>query len=427
MSDPLETIQLQQISTELKDGTHGTHQRVNVGIPFLSAKNIGKNGQINWSQEDDRISLREFELIHSNFSLVPGDLLLTIVGSLGRAAVYRGERVTFQRSVAYIRPNPTLVSSAFLHQAFRHPSFQRQLISRSNATAQAGLYLGELAKTEVPLFRLEEQQKIAQILDTLDTQIQKTEALIAKLEIIKEGLLNDLLTRGIDQTGQLRPTPEQAPELYKESALGLIPKEWAISNLQKSCSEIIDCPHSTPDFQDYGVLVARTSNIKGGVFEAANASKVSEKEYLHRIARLEPKAGDLILTREAPVGEAFVIPTGMKICLGQRVMLLRPDRNKMLGEFLLAQIYSGKLRDRIQILTAGTTNPHLNVSEVSFFTVPLPELSEQKAILRRVMALEVRLDREKKKSIKATKIKSGLMDDLLTGHVSVTALLNETV
>ena len=323
-----------------------------------------------------------------------------------------------------IKTKTKAVSMEFLAHALRNLN----LASIATKTAQPLLTQSQLKKQLLHLpENTREQERIAEILDTLDTQIQKTEALIAKLEKIKEGLLHDLLTQGIDQNGQLRPTPEQAPELYKDSALGLIPKEWAISNLQKSCSEIIDCPHSTPDFRDYGVLVARTSNIKGGVFEAANASKVSEKEYLHRIARLEPKAGDLILTREAPVGEAFVIPTGMKICLGQRVMLLRPDRNKMLGEFLLAQIYSGKLRDRIQILTAGTTNPHLNVSEVSFFTVPIPELSEQKAILRRVMALEIRLAKEKKKSIKTTKIKNGLMDDLLTGHVRVTALLNEAV
>jgi len=71
-----------------------------------------------------------------------------------------------------------------------------------------------------------EQVKIGKVLDTLDTQIQKTEALIAKLEKVKEGLLHDLLTRGIDENGQLRTPPEQSPELYKDSPLGLIPRSW---------------------------------------------------------------------------------------------------------------------------------------------------------------------------------------------------------
>ncbi len=426
MSKPIFcNIDLASVTLAIKDGTHGTHMRVKQGVPLLSAKNISASGIIEWNETDDRISLSEYRQIHKFFQLQKGDLLLTIVGSLGRRAIYKGEFVTFQRSVAYIRPNTNKVSERFLFHWFWHESFYQDLICRSNATAQAGLYLGELAKTNVPDCPRQEQDTIADILDTLDTTIRQTEAIIAKLQQVKQGLLHDLLTRGIDANSQLRPPVEQAPHLYKESPLGWIPREWEVKDLSTTCEYIVDCPHSTPNFRDDGVLVARTMHIKEGEFYITEASKVSEKEYLKRIARLKPTAGDVVFTREAPVGEAFVIPIGMNICLGQRVMLLRPRYGVLQSDFLLAQIYSGAVKERIATLTAGTTNPHLNVSEVKIFEIPLPPYEEQEAISANIEGISRRQRREHSKLEKLTKAKSALMDDLLTGRVRVTALLSK--
>jgi type I restriction enzyme S subunit len=279
---------------------------------------------------------------------------------------------------------------------------------------------------QVDDFATGEQTQIAQILDTLDTAIHETEAIIAKLKAVKQGLMHDLLTRGIDANGEPRPPQAEAPHLYKESALGWIPKEWEIESVAKACSDVVDCPHSTPNFEDQGVLVARTMNIKDGLFLDGLASRVSERQYRERIARLEPQAGDVIFTREAPVGEAFVIPSGLKICLGQRVMLLRPKDRRMIGEYLLAQIYSGTVKDRIAALTSGTTNPHLNVAEVKDFEIPLPPFVEQQGIAERLRGLESRLQSEARDQQKLELLKSGLMDDLLTGRVRVTPLLDAT-
>ena len=272
---------------------------------------------------------------------------------------------------------------------------------------------------------IEEQRRISSIRDTLDTTIRQTEAIIAKLKQVKQGLLHDLLTRGIDANGELRPPQSEAPHLYKASPLGWIPCEWAASSLDSACADVVDCPHSTPAFSNEGVLVARTMHIKDGRFLEHIASRVSEAEYAKRIQRLAPKPGDVVFTREAPVGEAFVIPDGMRICLGQRVMLLRPSPDKLLGSFLTAQIYSGVVADRISALTAGTTNPHLNVSEVRQFILPLPPFSEQVEIDARLNGLERRIRAEASELEKLAVLKSGLMDDLLTGRVRVTPLLTQ--
>jgi len=268
-----------------------------------------------------------------------------------------------------------------------------------------------------------EQRKIGEVLETLDTTIRQTEAIIAKLKQVRQGLLHDLLTRGIDANGELRHPQSEAPHLYKQSPLGWIPKPWIVSSIDEACSHVVDCPHSTPVFRDDGVLVARTMHIKAAIFLESLASRVSEAEYQERIARLCPESGDVVFTREAPVGEAFLIPVGMKICLGQRVMLLRPRQDKLCGEFLVAQIYSGAVADRIAALTAGTTNPHLNVAEVRQFGIPLPPVCEQSAIRLHLSELNNRIRIEHAQVSKLHMAKSGLMDDLLTSRVRVTPLL----
>ena len=106
-----------------------------------------------------------------------------------------------------------------------------RLFSVSNGRKSASL--------SVPMPPLPEQRKIAHILTTVDDLIDRTEALIAKLRAIKQGLMHDLLTRGVDEHGQLRPPREEAPELYKESAVGWVPREWEISEMREVCQALI--------------------------------------------------------------------------------------------------------------------------------------------------------------------------------------------
>lgn len=265
---------------------------------------------------------------------------------------------------------------------------------------------------------IEEQRRIAEILDTADAAIHKTERLIAKLQLAKQGLLHDLLTLGIDDNGELRD-PARHSEQFKDSMLGRIPESWQIRRLSECCSSIVDCPHTTPTYLKHGVLVARTSTIRNGDFDVANASYVSEAQYVERIARLRPESGDVIFAREAPVGEAFVIPPSMRICLGQRVMLLRPRVETLMGEYLVAQIYSGVVKRRISQITGGTTNPHLNVAEVRAFEIPIPPVEEQRAITQSLDTFEKNVASERVNLKKFISLKSGLMDDLLTGRVRV--------
>ena len=139
----------------------------------------------------------------------------------------------------------------------------------------------KLAQFPLPTPRLPEQRQIAAILDTIDDAIRKTEQIIAKLKQVKRGLLHDLLTRGIDDNGELRD-PERHPEQFKDSPLGRIPKEWEITTLSALCAAVVDCPHSTVFCNRWRPLVVllRTAE-KSGRFALAlmSASEMSGQNW----------------------------------------------------------------------------------------------------------------------------------------------------
>ncbi len=97
--------------------------------------------------------------------------------------------------------------------------------------------------------------------------------------------------------------------------------------LESMCELIADCPHSTPKWTDEGVIVLRNQNIKNGTLNLSDPSFTDERNYQARVRRATPRAGDIVITREAPIGEVCLIPEGLKCCLGQRQVLLRAKKS----------------------------------------------------------------------------------------------------
>ena len=193
-TDPWEQRKLGEVLSLLKDGTHGTHQNSDEGVYLLSAKNI-KNGQIVIDEETDRkISVEEFETIHSNFKLKENDVLLTIVGSIGETAILNNPDIaTFQRSVAFLRPNEDTIS-IFLKTEIDTDIFQKELADRKSQSAQPGVYLGELEKIPFYLTSIPEQQKIGTFFSNLDTLITLHQRKLELEKQKKKALMQLLLT-----------------------------------------------------------------------------------------------------------------------------------------------------------------------------------------------------------------------------------------
>ena len=293
----------------------------------------------------------------------------------------------------------------------------------SEATGVPSLSREFLYKIEISTPSKPEQSKIAEILSTVDQTIEQTEALIAKQQRIKTGLMQDLLTRGIDEHGNLRS--EQTHE-FKDSPLGRIPVEWEVVELEKLCDEIVDCPHSTPVYTRTGVFCIRTADMEPGHLLLDRAFCVDEASYRQRVERLIPQEGDIIYSREgkrlgiaSPVGKD-------RICLGQRVMLFRPGLNTDTN-FLLWSMNGRDFYLRAVTGLGATTSPHINVADIRKLLVRTPSSFEQKTIGAVLASQHYQLRATDTELSKLLLAKNGLMQDILTGKKRVTDLLKNEI
>lgn len=274
-----------------------------------------------------------------------------------------------------------------------------------------------------------EQSKIAQILDTLDTTIHATEAIIAKLTAVKQGLLHDLLTRGIDANGELRPPQAEAPHLYKESPLGWIPKEWDAFALAKFLVNVgqgwsPDCESIPASLGEWGVL--KTTSITWAGYNDQENKALPPA--LKARPELEVAADDILITRAGPSARvgvvAYVASTREKLMISDKMYRLRLLSTEVPAYIALA--LSGQaVQSQLGRTLSGMAESQTNISQaiVRNLLVPRPQPGEQAAIVDLISACNTRIRDEESLLNKLTASKSGLMDDLLTGCVRVTPLL----
>ena len=188
----------------LKDGSHGTHKNTSEGVYLLSAKNI-KNGRINIMPDDRIISWDDYNVIHKNYELQIGDILLTIVGSIGETAIYNLKmKITFQRSVAFLRPNSKL-KNGFLYTLINTDRFQNQLQTKQVVSAQPGIYLGDLASINITYPKnVSEQEKIYNIFKGIEDSITLHQCKLEKLKLTKKALLQKLFPKNGEHIPEIR-------------------------------------------------------------------------------------------------------------------------------------------------------------------------------------------------------------------------------
>ena len=144
---------------------------------------------------------------------------------------------------------------------------------------------------------------------------------------------------------------------------------------------IVDSEHKTAPTQETGYPSIRTPDIGRGRLLLDGVQRVSEEVYKEWTRRAVPQEGDLIMAREAPVGNVGIVLEGMKVCLGQRTVLIRPDRDEVDPAYLTYLLLSREIQGRFHALSTGSTVPHLNLSDLRSFSLPeLPPLPIQRRI-----------------------------------------------
>lgn len=291
--------------------------------------------------------------------------------------------------------------------------------SKAVGSTVKGIRISDLLALETPVAPETEQPIIADVLDNLDTKIIQTELLIRKMQLVKEGLLHDLLTRGIGVNGQIRPSFKKAPELYKKTTIGFIPKEWEVAPLLSKISFPVGQvdPRESP-YQDL-ILVApdhidkKTGRLLSKV--TAKAQNAISGKYLFQ-------PGDVIYSKIRPYLRKAVCVDFHGLCSADAYPL-RPN-NDVSPTFLLATILGQQFSTFAESVSMRSGFPKINRSEMSEFKAGWPTLAEQEKISCMIVNANDRILNEEKTLDSLRGIKSGLTHDLLTGRVRVTELLN---
>jgi len=323
---------------------------------------------------------------------------------------------TFVTNNSIILRNKTSeITTTFLYYIL-HTVAKRRLVSGS---AQPQVTIDDLNRV---IFyypkEVSEQQKIADILSTVDEVIEKTEAAIDKYQAIKDGMMQDLFTRGIDtQTGKMRPTFDEAPELYKELELGWMPKDWDIIEFKDACLEFIN--GGTPSTKNASNWVGNIPWITGADFlesyEVGFIRRHINEDALRYSSSHLIREGNILLVTRTGVGKLAIAP--FDVAISQDITGIILDSSQYCVEFFY--YYLQVLVENFKKMNQGTSINGIIRSDLEATLILKPPLDEQKQIAAVLKALDINLKNEQSNLSKYRYLKIGLMADLLTGKVRV--------
>lgn len=268
----------------------------------------------------------------------------------------------------------------------------------------------------------EEQAAIVRFLDwanaRLDRTIRAKRQVIALLTEQKQAIIHRAVTRGLDPNVPLKPSGI--------AWLGDIPAHWEVRCAKQVCSAIIDCKNRTPDLIDGGAFtVVRTTNIKQGKFNPKGSYATDLRNFTIWTQRGAPRVGDVFFTREAPVGEACMVPDIPNLCMGQRMMYFRPNPKLLDGEFFLHTIYGPVVRTYIQVEVNGSTVGHLRLGQVTAIPLLWCPLDEQREIVAHIAKeskpQETAISRLSREIDLLREYRTRLVADVVTGKLDVRA------
>ncbi len=357
-----------------------------------------------------------------------GDVLLnsTGTGTIGRSVVFDHDGTFIvDGHVTVLRPKAGAADGGWLNALLRTSWGQSHLerFCYAGSTNQLELSRKPVKASKLPVPAVQEQRGIAQILDTLDTAIRATEALIDKLKAVKQGLLHDLLTRGIDANGQLRPPQSEAPQLYKESPLGWIPRAWEVTLLGACTSWASGGTPSRAVASHWigNVPLLTPKDMKS--FELSDTIEHVSATAAESGSTLMPADTVFIVVRGMILAHSFpVVLATRPMAFNQDVKAIRAGEQlhpRFLAYWLVANS-DGFLR-KVTEATHGTKK--LDMENLVGAPIGLPSLQEQAAIIARLESTSEKHVTETAYLAQLSAMKSGLMDDLLTGRVRVTPLL----
>jgi type I restriction enzyme S subunit len=405
------------------------------GIAILRVTNIQESGQI----DDDYIFLESrLSDQYKNYLVESDDILLVMVGATtGKLGYVRSKNVPalLNQNMWNLKPT-SLIDKGYLK--YKSSEIIEAYLSVAQGSARDFLKQGDFDKYSVKIHSdLAEQQKIAKILSAVDNLIEKTQTLIEKYTAIKQGMMADLFTRGIEMTtgdtpsskgGKLRPSVEDAPELYKQTELGWVPKEWEVCSLKEKIEGdgfVQTGPFGSQlhsyEYVEAGVPVIMPQDIIEGVISFEKIAQITAGK-ANSLSRHKVKANDVVFSRRGDLTRSAYIANELNnigfIC-GTGCLLLRVSTLIVHGGWFSTLYGTRFIQSQIDGLAVGTTMANLNSKILGKLKIAFPPVKEQEEAYLRIDLVDKKLKLLQREVEEHKKIKKGLMQDLLTGKVKV--------
>lgn len=352
-----------------------------------------------------------------------GDILLSVrapVGELNQATT----RTVIGRGLSALRFPAD--DQAFAWHALKWST------AGLNKLAQGSTFVAvsrqDVENLEIPWLG-DANKRIAAVLDTVDEGIAKTEAVIAKLKQVRTGLLHDLLTRGLDENGQLRD-PVAYPEQFKDSPPGSIPREWRVSTLEQLELQIIDgdrgsnYPNESQLLEQGFCVFLNNKNIVNGGIDFSETQFISE-ERDSLLGKGKLNLDDIVITTRGTVGNIAWfsdLHPYRHVRINSGMIILRAYEEIFVPQFLMA-VWRFLFPSEYRRLSSGSAQPQFPIRDMQQFRLLVPKKGEQERIVGVSTAVDGEIVDESRALAKLRQLKSGLVTDLLTGRVRVPELI----
>lgn len=265
-----------------------------------------------------------------------------------------------------LRSDPRHLDPSYLFHWVRAPAFIEEMTRSATGQSYPAVSDKIVKQSTIPLPPLAEQKRIAAILDQADA-------------------LRRLRRRALDRLNTV------GQSIFQEMFGDLLRNDrgWPTMSVRDACEQVVDCVNRTAPVVEYVThfRMIRTTNVRGGRVDLQNVKYVEEDVFDRWNRRLLPKPGDVILTREAPVGEVGILRED-GVFLGQRLFLYRPDLLRITAEFLMYQFRDPFLSQQITQCGMGSTVKHLPLPACENFEVRLPPIELQRMFSERLLATE---------------------------------------
>ncbi|WP_447405884.1 restriction endonuclease subunit S [Clostridium perfringens] len=323
--------------------------------------------------------------------------------------ILRGIEGAYNVALIKAIPNEEIINKNYLYYFIKNEHLFKLIDGLSQRTSgQTGIDMDVLKKYIIPIPNLTEQEKIAEILSTVDKQIENTEKLIQKNQELKKGLMQQLLTKGIGHTE------------FKKTELGYIPKEW----------EIMSLGDVSIGKGEYGIGASAVEYIKNKP-RYLRITDIGDKCNLlyddikglndDNFEKYLLKYGDVVFARTGnTTGKAYVYneKDGELVYAGFLIKF-KMNHNIIKAEFFKYIVQSKRYWNWVNVMSTRSGQPGINSTEYSKFLIQIPKLNEQEKIAKIISSIDEQIDDYQSRMAKLEKLKKGLMQNLLTGKLRV--------